>query len=176
MKAEVKAVNAEKQRMETTKDFVQLNVRGQKCAITRSILCQVKGSLFAAMFSGMSEDRVERDQDGVAFLDFNPEYLGLILDYLRAKKISSPENPAVLAEVPKNQMKNFNTLLEYLGLSDEIVPILDPLSFCRMRNLVSVARGLLFRKTGKLLFVTQVQINNMPSVKMFINGGLYVSS
>ena len=65
---------------------------------------------------------VERDQDGVAFLDFNPEYFGWILDYLRAKKISSPENPAVLAEVPKNQMKNFNTLLEYLGLSDEIMP------------------------------------------------------
>ena len=115
-------MNAEKQRMETTKDFVQLNVRGQKFTITKSILCQVEGSLFAAMFSGMSEDPVERDQDGVAFLDFNPEYFGWILDYLRAKKISSPENPAVLTEVPKNQMKNFNTLLEYLGLSEEIVP------------------------------------------------------
>ena len=65
---------------------------------------------------------MKRDKDGVVFFDFNPEYFGWILDYLRAKKISSPENPAVLTEVPKNQMKNFNTLLEYLGLSDEIVP------------------------------------------------------
>ena len=65
---------------------------------------------------------MKRDKDGVVFFDFNPEYFGWILDYLRAKKISSPENPAVLAEVPKNQMKNFNTLFEYLGLSDEIVP------------------------------------------------------
>ena len=73
------------------------------------------------MFNGRWEDRVKRDKDGVVFFDFNPEYFGWILDYLRAKKISSPENPAVLAEVPKNQMKNFNTLLEYLGLSDEIV-------------------------------------------------------
>ena len=115
-------MNAQKQRMEAVKDFIQLNVGGQKFTTTRSTLCQVEGSLLAAMFSGRWEDPVERDQDGVVFLDFNPEYFSWILDYLRAKKISSPENPAVLAEVPKNQMKNFGTLLEYLGLSDEILP------------------------------------------------------
>ena len=73
------------------------------------------------MFNGRWEDRVKRDKDGVVFFDFNPEHFSWILDYLRVKKISSSENPAVLAEVPKNQMKNFNTLLEYLGLSDEIL-------------------------------------------------------
>ena len=102
-------------------DIIHLNVGGQRFTTTRATLCQVEGSLLATMFSGRWEDRVKRDKDGVVFFDFNPEYFGWILDYLRAKKISSPENPAVLAEVPKNQMKNFNTLLEYLGLSDEIL-------------------------------------------------------
>ena len=126
LKAEVEALNAEKQRMEAVEvsddDIVHLNVGGQKFSTTRSTLCQVEGSLLATMFNGRWEDSVKRDKDGVVFFDFNPEYFGWILDYLRAKKISSPEDPAVLAEVPKNQMKNFNTLLEYLGLSDEILP------------------------------------------------------
>ena len=126
LKAEVEALNAEKQRMQAVEvsddDIVHLNVGGQKFTTTRATLCQVEGSLLATMFNGRWEDRVKRDKDGVVFFDFNPEYFGWILDYLRAKKISSSENPAVLAEVPKNQMKNFNTLLEYLGLSDEIVP------------------------------------------------------
>ena len=125
LKAEVEALNAEKQRMEAIEvsddDIIHLNVGGQRFTTTRATLCQVEGSLLATMISGRWEDRVKRDKDGVVFFDFNPEYFGWILDYLRAKKISSPENPAVLAEVPKNQMKNFNTLLEYLGLSDEIL-------------------------------------------------------
>ena len=126
LKAEVEALNAEKQRMEAIEvsddDIIHLNVGGQKFSTTRATLCQVEGSLFATMFNGRWEDRVKRDKDGVVFFDFNPEHFGWILDYLRVKKISSPENPAVLTEVPKNQMKNFNTLLEYLGLSDEILP------------------------------------------------------
>ena len=126
LKAEVEALNAEKQRMEAIEvsddDIIHLNVGGQKFSTTRATLCQVEGSLFATMFNGRWEDSVKRDKDGVVFFDFNPEHFSWILDYLRAKKISSPENPAVLVQVPKNQMKNFNTLLEYLGLSDEILP------------------------------------------------------
>ena len=125
LKAEVEALNAEKQRMEAIEvsddDIIHLNVGGQKFSTTRATLCQVEGSLLATMFNGRWEDRVKRDKDSVVFFDFNPEYFGWILDYLRAKKISSPENPAVLAEVPKNRGKNFNTLLEYLGLIDKIL-------------------------------------------------------
>ena len=104
----------------------------------------VEGSLLLPSFSGRWEDPVERDQDGVVFLDFNPEYFGWILDYLRAKKISSPENPAVLAEVPKNQIKNFNNLLEYLGLSDEILPTVptDKFNVC--------SSGIAVQKSGRV--------------------------
>jgi hypothetical protein len=74
------------------------------------------------MFSGRWEDSLERDQDGAIFFDFNPQHFVVILDYLRAKKIATPENPVPLPKVPDDQAKSFNNLLEYLGLSDEIVP------------------------------------------------------
>ena len=35
--------------MEAIKDFIQLNVGGEKFTTTRSTLCQVEGSLLAAM-------------------------------------------------------------------------------------------------------------------------------
>jgi hypothetical protein len=74
------------------------------------------------MFSGRWEDSLERDKDGAIFFDFNPQYVLVILDYLRAKKIATPENPVTLPKVPEDQAKKFHNLLEYLGLSDEIVP------------------------------------------------------
>jgi hypothetical protein len=126
MKAELDAYNAEKQRMKAVEvsdnDIIHLNVGGHKLTTKRSTLCQVEGSLLASMFSGRWEDSLERDQDGAIFFDFNPQYFLVILDYLRAKKIATPENPAPLPKVAEDQAKSFNNLLGYLGLSDEIVP------------------------------------------------------
>ncbi|CAB4031367.1 SH3KBP1-binding 1 [Paramuricea clavata] len=126
MKAEPDAYNAEKQRMKAVEvsdnDIIELNVGGHKLTTKRSTLCQVEGSLLASMFSGRWEDSLQRDKDGAIFFDFNPQYFVVILDYLRAKKIATPENPATLPKVPEDQAKNFNNLLEYLGLSDEIMP------------------------------------------------------
>ena len=126
MKAELDAYNAEKQRMKAVEvsdnDIIELNVGGHKLTTKRSTLCQVEGSLLASMFSGRWEDSLERDKDGAIFFDFNPQYFLVILEYLRAKKIATPENPAPLPKVAEDQAKSFNNLLEYLGLSDEIVP------------------------------------------------------
>ena len=126
MKAELDAYNAEKQKMKAVEvsdnDIIELNVGGHKLTTKRSTLCQVEGSLLASMFSGRWEDSLERDKDGAIFFDFNPQYFLVILEYLRAKKIATPENPAPLPKVAEDQAKSFNNLLEYLGLSDEIVP------------------------------------------------------
>ena len=150
LKAEVAALNAEKQRMEAIEvsddDIIHLNVGGQKFTTTRATLCQVEGSLLATMFNGRWEDRVKRDKDGVVFFDFNPEYFGWILDYLRAKKISSP---AVLAEVPKKQMKNFNALLEHLGLSDEILPT-SPTEVVQNEKFNVCSPGITVQENGKV--------------------------
>ncbi len=128
LKAEVEAFNEEKQKMKafavSDDDIIPLNVGGKKFTTTRSTLCQVEGSLLATMFSGRWEDGVKRDKDGAVFFDFNPKHFGYILEYLRTKKIATQEDTAELPKVPRDEAKNFNTLVEYLQLSDEItVPV-----------------------------------------------------
>jgi hypothetical protein len=154
MKAEIEAYQAEKQRMKAVDvsddDIILLNVGGQKFTSTRSTLCQVEGSLLATMFSGRWEDSVKRDQDGAVFFDVNPQYFGYILDYLRAKKIATPENPAPLPEVPQNQEKNFSNLVEYLGLSKEIVPT-EIATEKSSEKFNSHSRGISIQEDGKVV-------------------------
>ena len=73
------------------------------------------------MFSGRWADGLKRDQDGAVFFDFNPQYFGYILEYLRTKKIATPKEQAESSKIPRNDLKNFSTLVGYLGLSEEIV-------------------------------------------------------
>ena len=126
MTQEIEAYKAEKLRMKAVEvsddDIINLNVGGKKMTTKRSTLCQVKGSLFSSMFSGRWETSLARDEDGRIFFDFNPQHFVLILDYLRGKAIATPENPVPLPKVPDDQVRSFNNLIEYLGLSDEIVP------------------------------------------------------
>ena len=133
IKAEVEAYKAELQRMNAVQvnddDLIDLNIGGQRLTTTRSTLCQIEGSLLASMFSGRWEDRLKRDKDGAVFFDFNPQYFILILDYLRARKIASADQAAPFPTVPEDQLKTFTSLVEYLGLSDEIVSSHEKFNF-----------------------------------------------
>ena len=124
MKAEVEAYNIEKEKMRGIRvepqDIIHLNVGGQKMSTTRETLCQVEDSMLASMFSGRWEESLTREKGGRIFFDQNPNNFALILDYLRATKTATAENPASQPEVPGNQVKNYNDLVEYLGLSDEL--------------------------------------------------------
>ena len=132
LKVELDECNAEKQKMKaidvSDDDIISFNVGGQKFTTTRSTLCQVEGSLLSTMFSGRWEDGLKRDQDGAVFFDFNPQCFGYILEYLRTKKIAIPEQPSESPKVSPNDLKNFTTLVEYLGLNEivaetvEVVP------------------------------------------------------
>jgi hypothetical protein len=102
-------------------DIVYLNVGGTKMATKRSTLCQIEGSLLAAMFSGRWEHNVERDADGHVFLDFNPKLFAFVLDYLRAKKIETPSKPALLPPVALEDTVNFRSLVDYLGVEQNIL-------------------------------------------------------
>ena len=102
--------------------MIHLNVGGQNLTTERSTLCQVEGSLLASMFSGRWEGTDNyRDDDGVVFLDYNPKFFVAILNYLRAKKIATTENPALPPKVPKDQLADFQTFVQYLGMSSEII-------------------------------------------------------
>ena len=156
LKAEVEAFNEEKQKMKafdvSDDDIIHLNIGGQKFTTTRSTLYQVEGSLLATMFSGRWEDGVKRDRDGAVFFDFNPQYFGYILEYLRTKKIATPEHPAKLPKVPRDEAKNFNTLVEYLQLSDEIaVPVeIVPPEIVRSEKFNLHAPKIILQEDGKV--------------------------
>ena len=106
-------------------DIIHLNIGGQKFSTTRSTLCQVEGSLLATMFSGRWEDNLKRDENGAIFFDLNPRYFGLIMDYLRAKKIATLENPPSFPKVPEDEAINFSTFVSYLGLSGEFLEVTE---------------------------------------------------
>ena len=118
-------IKLSEKRLNVSNDIIQLNVGGQKFTTTRSTLRQVNGSLVATMFSRSMGHGLMHDKDGAIVLDFNPEHFNWILNYLRAKKISTPENPPVLPKVPNDQMENFNILFDYLGLSDKLTRLTE---------------------------------------------------
>jgi hypothetical protein len=110
----------------TCNDVINLNVGGKRMTTTRSTLCQVERSLLADIFNHPSQEfaGLPCDTDGFIFLDFNPKHFALILDCLRAKKISTSKNPALLPKMSSNETKSFKHLVQHLGLTEEIFPVI----------------------------------------------------
>jgi len=101
-------------------DVLNLNVGGEKISVKRSTLTQIKDSLLESMFSGRWEDSLERDQDGNIFLEFNPYCFKKLVDYLRAKRIETPDRPAPKPIIIADQQAEFINLVAYLGLATEL--------------------------------------------------------
>ena len=99
-------------------DVIELNVGGTIMATKRSTLCQVKDSFLASMFGGSwDETKMARDKDDRVFLDFNPKYFAVILDYLREKAFTTSEAPLALSRFAPEEVESFIKLVDYLGLS-----------------------------------------------------------
>ncbi|CAB4010773.1 Chaperone dnaK2 [Paramuricea clavata] len=99
-------------------DVIELNVGGTIMATKRSTLCQVKDSFLTSMFGGSwDETKMARDKDGHVFLDFNPKYFAVILDYLREKAYTTSEAPLALSRFAPEEVESFIKLVDYLGLS-----------------------------------------------------------
>lgn len=87
---------------------VQLNVGGEKFTTLRSTLCQYEGTFLEALASGRHE-AIEHPE-GYIFIDRNPKYFPLILDFLRDCSLV-PELPTDKAERRKALCE-----VEYFGL------------------------------------------------------------
>lgn len=61
--------------------IVKVNVGGQVFHSRRSTLCSIPGSFLEALFSGRHEEEV--DEAGCIFIDRDPQYFGIILNWLR---------------------------------------------------------------------------------------------
>ena len=135
-------------------------------ATLRSTLCQVEDSLLASMFSGRWEDSMSRDKEGRIFLNFDPKYYSLILGHLRTKEISTPDNPPRLPNVPFKKDKNFHLLVEYLGLTKEMLPELTECfkEHSQGMQLEENGTAAVFRSEQRTVQLRRGQIQQQPSV------------
>jgi len=72
------------ERSKKAKTKITLDVGGKKFSCAKSTLLRFEGTYFHAM---LTSDHWQPDEDGSYFIDRNPKYFGLILDYLRTGEI-----------------------------------------------------------------------------------------
>eukprot|EP00933_Yihiella_yeosuensis_P084800 TRINITY_DN9947_c1_g1_i1.p1 TRINITY_DN9947_c1_g1~~TRINITY_DN9947_c1_g1_i1.p1 ORF type:complete len:525 (+),score=118.61 TRINITY_DN9947_c1_g1_i1:64-1638(+) len=101
-------------------DVLALNVGGEVFSARRSTLCVFEGSYLANLFSGRWESSIEKDNKGRFFLDFDPVCFRLILNFLRAKRLESSHAPATPPAVPSERLEQFQHLVEYFGLTEQL--------------------------------------------------------
>jgi len=123
-------------------DLVSLNVGGEIFSCKRSTLCLVDGSFMKSIFNGNWEERMERDSAGNLFFDFNPVCFRKIVNYLRLKRIETPERPAPFPVVPPDIKKEFDNLAFFLGLEDEFqLDIKDHFSTSAKSSGITISEG-----------------------------------
>ncbi|CAF0772404.1 unnamed protein product [Brachionus calyciflorus] len=69
-----------------TSDIVNLNVGGQKFSTSRQTLCSVADSFFSSLLSGRIASC--RDEQGYIFIDRDPKYFSIILNFLRTRELN----------------------------------------------------------------------------------------
>eukprot|EP00984_Skeletonema_dohrnii_P009022 scaffold3383_cov129-Skeletonema_dohrnii-CCMP3373.AAC.2 len=72
-------------------DLIEINAGGKIIVARRSVLCQVKGTRFEALFSGRWDKKLLQDSSGRIFLDVNGDCFQAIVDYLNELAISSED-------------------------------------------------------------------------------------
>ncbi|CAD7975042.1 unnamed protein product [Amoebophrya sp. A25] len=96
-------------------DVLSINAGGIPFMMKRSLLTDVfPQSYLARMFSGRWEQSIERDPQ------VDPQSFDLIVNYLRDKRMETPERPAAVPVVHPDKKESFDNLLNYLGLVGEI--------------------------------------------------------
>jgi len=92
-------------------EWIDLNVGGQPFSTTRTTLMSCPDSFLAKMFNPNSGFKPARLKDGVYYLDTDPQYFSIILDWLRYRKIMADS---------ESTLKNVAIIADYFGL-DELV-------------------------------------------------------
>jgi len=97
-------------------DFIRLDVGGQPFRTTLSTLLSCPGSLLANMFDPQSGFKPAYSENGIFYLDADPKYFGIILNWLRYQK--------VIADSDTN-LRNVAAVADYFGIV-ELVEKLKP--------------------------------------------------
>lgn len=105
--------------MSSSNGYIRLNVGGKLMVAKRSTLCHVKGSQLAKICAEQQEDNLHRDENNDIFLDLNPKYFSIILNYLRSKMIPQTiETNAPFPKLKPEQVRPFTELVMQLGLEE----------------------------------------------------------
>jgi len=99
-------------------DIVEINVSGEFFTTTFGTFRQVEDSTLTMMFRKPWFDSLVRDRNGRVFLNFDPDHFKIIIRFLRMKMIEDPFDPTEAPTVPSSEKRNFDRLLQYLGLFD----------------------------------------------------------
>lgn len=125
-------------------ETVTLNIGGEKVVERRrATLCAVDGSYLAARFSGRWEANADRDVEGRHFLNYSPEFVLPVLDYLTMRETQASVAPPT---GPPNARPQFQAMLKFFGLL--VDGLLDAVSVPYNSVLISNC-GLAFEVTAR---------------------------
>ena len=91
--------------MDTEKAIVELNVGGKAFMTTLGTLRSDQNSMLAKMFPSEANERLNRDANGVPFIDRCPKYFGVILNFMRSGKLE--KGPNIDLEFLRNEATHF---------------------------------------------------------------------
>merc|ERR1719290_131801 len=95
--------------MSSLNDWISLDVGGTLFKTRRSTLVSVPGSLLANMFDPESDMLPARQENGAYIIDVSPQEFGVILNWLRFKKLMVPKNM---------ELKDVQVVTEYFGIQE----------------------------------------------------------
>lgn len=97
-------------------DVIPLSLGGERNVdVKRGTLCQCEDSFLATMFSGRWDNQLDRDSNGRVLLDFDPDLLIRMINYLRARRAGVDPQVAP-PTVPMDKVDDFQRILNYYGL------------------------------------------------------------
>jgi len=93
----------------STLEVLQINCSGEIFTIPKESLTGIPGSRLAEMFSDEIMPEIPRDEQGRFYLDFNPVCFGIVIEYLRNRRLRAD---APVPIIPAVQQRNMEVLAE----------------------------------------------------------------
>ena len=81
-------------------------------SVTRYTLTVIKGTRLEALFSGLWDKHLPREEDGRVFLDVNPKFFWAVVCYLNKHMITLPEYSLIIPNLGEEN----NTVLQHIML------------------------------------------------------------
>lgn len=100
-------------------DVLFLNIGGTTMTVLRRTLMSVPGSMLASRFSGRWDDSLEKDKDGVFFIDQDFSIFEPMVSFLR-NKANGNERYEMKAPIIKGRMGDFYRMVDYYGMTNGI--------------------------------------------------------